>query len=511
MNIIFWGGLLRLGEAALAGAPTLLVGLVVAGVFRRLIGPETTLRLFGGTGWRSLPQAWLWGMLLPVCSIGMIPVAIELRRAGLKGGTILAFALTAPLFNPLSLLYGLTLSTPFVILVFAFGSLIVVTIVGSLWDVLFPGSRIDPGEPTPIPPGLARMAAVALVAARHMAGPTAIYAAIGLAGSIVLSAIYPFGSLTDTMSHADKWAPAEMLVVALPAYATPLNVMMQVGGMFVHGNSPGAAFVLLSLGTGANLGLLVWAWRTWGLGRSLVFLVAFVSVVMMIAYAVNDRLNTAGNVEHAHTHAFDVYACPFPASTDDLPTKVWSGLQQEAQLYQFASLAIIGCLFVVGMGLLTWDPQQELEQSLEQSEVGSVGESSLLNATIPAPALGVIAALGLVVLSVVGCFVYYPAPDQTLEDMRIVKADALTYATSEDVEQAVRSIERYDDLTRRLEVGYFLRNWQLSEHQRARARVLRGRLERLKDMLEAGEFDRARKSTLNIFEAHRRVAESFQR
>ena len=141
MEAVFWGGLLRFGEAALAGAPTLLVGLFVAGVFRKLIGEKNTLKLFGGTGWRSLPQSWLWGMLLPVCSIGVIPVAYELRRAGLRGGSILAFALTAPLFNPLSLLYGLTLSTPFVILAFAFGSLIVVTVVGLLWDRFFPTRR----------------------------------------------------------------------------------------------------------------------------------------------------------------------------------------------------------------------------------------------------------------------------------------------------------------------------------------------------------------------------------
>ena len=199
MNAVFWGGLLRFGEALLAGAPTLLVGLFVAGVFRRLIGAETTRKLFGGATWRSLPQAWIWGMLLPVCSIGVIPVAYELRRAGLKGGTILAFALTAPLFNPLSLLYGLTLSTPVTILAFAGGSLVVVTSVGLLWDWLFPTTEIEQPTEREIAPGLERMAAAGLVAARHMAGPTVIYATIGLAGSILLAAIFPFGSLTDTM------------------------------------------------------------------------------------------------------------------------------------------------------------------------------------------------------------------------------------------------------------------------------------------------------------------------
>ena len=171
MEAIFWGGLVRFGEATLAGAPTLLVGLFVAGVFRKLLGPELTFKIFGGTTWRSLPQAWFWGMMLPVCSLGVIPVAYELRRAGLRGGAILAFALTAPLFNPLSLLYGLTLSTPIVIISFALGALLVVTSVGLLWDKLFPHTEVNEPAPPPVPPGLGRMAAVGIVAARHMVGP----------------------------------------------------------------------------------------------------------------------------------------------------------------------------------------------------------------------------------------------------------------------------------------------------------------------------------------------------
>ena len=110
MEAALWGGVVRFVQAVAEGTPTFLVGLIVAGVFRRLIGPEGTRKLFGGGTVRSLLQSWAIGMLLPVCSLGVIPVAYEMRRAGVSGGAILAFALTAPLFNPLSLLYGLTLS-----------------------------------------------------------------------------------------------------------------------------------------------------------------------------------------------------------------------------------------------------------------------------------------------------------------------------------------------------------------------------------------------------------------
>ena len=511
MEVIFWGGLLRFGEAALAGAPTLLVGLFVAGVFRKLLGPETTFKIFGGKSWRSLPQAWFWGMLLPVCSIGVIPVAYELRRAGLRGGAILAFALTAPLFNPLSMLYGLTLSTPIAIMSFALGSLLVVTIVGMLWDWLFPNTEVDQPPPAPVPPGPKRLAAVALVAARHMAGPTAMYAAIGLAGSIVLAAIFPFGSLTDSMAHTDLWAPLQMLLVALPAYATPLNVMMQVGGMFVHGNSIGAAYVLLSLGTGANLGLVAWAWHTYGFKKALAFLITFIAVVLAIAYAINDPLYSAGDVERPHTHAFDVYACPFPPTMiAGLPQKAWARLSDGAKIYELAALAGVTCLFGTGLVLRIWDPNQQIEEGLEQIEPPQVeAQPSWLNMTVPGPVLGITAILGLIAMSVVGCFIYFPAPDQTLEDMRYVQADALSYASGKEVEKAVKSIERYDDLTRRLQVGYYLRTWELSEFQQAKAKLLRGRLEQLKDLLEMREFDRVRPASLNVSKAHRRVVEAF--
>ena len=512
MDVIFWGGLLRFGEAALAGAPTLLVGLFVAGIFRKLLGPELTLKIFGGRSWRSLPQAWFWGMMLPVCSIGVIPVVYELRRAGLRGGAILAFALTAPLFNPLSMLYGLTLSTPIVIMSFALGSLLVVTTVGMLWDWLFPNTEVIEPPPVPVPPGPKRLAAVALVAARHMAGPTAMYAAIGLAGSIVLTAIFPFASLTDSMAHTDPWAPLQMLLVALPAYATPLNVMMQVGGMFVHGNSVGAAYVLLSLGTGANLGLIAWSWNTYGFKKALVFLVTFVAVVMGIAYAINDPLYSAGDVERPHTHAFDVYACPFPASTRaNLPQKAWAKLSDGAKTYELAALAAVTCLFGVGLVLRIRDPNQQLEEALGTETPPEIIEpASWLNMTVPGPVLGITAILGLIAMSVVGCFIYFPSPDQTLEDMQYVKADALSYALGREVEKAVKSIERYDDLTRRLQVGYYLRTWELSEFQQAKAKLLRGRLEQLKDLLEAGQFDRVRTATMKVSDAHRRVADAFE-
>ena len=69
---IFWGGVLRFSQALVQAAPTILVGLIVAGIFRRLLGHENTRRLFGCGTRRELLQAWLIGMLLPVCSLAQV-------------------------------------------------------------------------------------------------------------------------------------------------------------------------------------------------------------------------------------------------------------------------------------------------------------------------------------------------------------------------------------------------------------------------------------------------------
>ena len=157
---VIWSVLLRMTQAGLQASPTILVGFFVAALFRRLLGPEHVRRLFGDQTWHALVQAWGIGMLLPVCSLGVVPVLREMRRAGISGGTILAFALAAPLFNPLSLLYGLTLSEPFTILAFATGSLIVVTVAGWSWDHWFPGTGPPETPPRPVGYGGKRLLAI---------------------------------------------------------------------------------------------------------------------------------------------------------------------------------------------------------------------------------------------------------------------------------------------------------------------------------------------------------------
>ena len=306
-------------------------------------------------------------MLLPICSLGVIPVAREMRRSRVSGGAILAFAMTAPLFNPLSMLYGLTLSAPLVILSFAFCTMVVVTAVGAIWNRLFPGVEAEEPAPPPVAYGAKRMAAIVVAAAREVIGPSLAYIAIGLSGVAFLSTVLPHGSLQSTMEHSNPYAPLAMAAVALPAYATPLVAMSQLGSMFQHANSVGAAFVLLTLGAGINLGVIAWVLRNYGLGRGLGWLAFLLIVVLALAYAIEDPLYPREIEPPGHTHAFDMYCSPFDPGTSGLPQAVFAKLKEDLHPFERTGMTVLGILAVIGLTLRILDRRWRIEDWLERA------------------------------------------------------------------------------------------------------------------------------------------------
>jgi uncharacterized membrane protein YraQ (UPF0718 family) len=103
----FWSAVLRIVEAMVAAAPFLIAGVFAAGI----LGGERVRSALGVGHWSGPIRAWALGILLPVCSLGALPVARELRRAGVPSGTVLSFVLVAPVLNPISIIYSQCMAT----------------------------------------------------------------------------------------------------------------------------------------------------------------------------------------------------------------------------------------------------------------------------------------------------------------------------------------------------------------------------------------------------------------
>ena len=505
-----YGGALRTGEALLAATPTLLVGLLVAAILRFYFDRAGIRRIFGGSSVRSLPQSWAIGMLLPVCSIGVLPILLEMRRAKVKAGAMSAFALSAPLFNPLSLLYGVTLSRPYVILMFAAASLFLVTVVGAIWDRFgAPAGRSSDCEDAsnkdgkeaysedPVAViGVRRLLAIFIYACRQLAGPVGLWSLVAISGVGLLAAVLPWGSLGEAMGRDDWWAPVRMLFVSVPVYATPMLAMSQLGMMFQHANSPGAAFILLVLGAGINLGTIGWMAKQFGSRSVFVWVVCLIVVVTAIAYSVNRPLIPPGVNPSPHTHAFDIYTNPIhnlDSSSADFAVKK---LAEKFGIVEQIGIAILGFLGFAGIILrLCRIDESKLATSAHVPNASSSDPSEpvklALDRIIGPNIVGATLLIGLIALSIVMCYAFYPSRDECLEEIRFIRADALSGATSGDYEHAKFWIPRWDEWSRRMEVGVYLRTGRITPYQRMQGFLLRQKLDLLEHEMEHQHDDPA--------------------
>lgn len=512
---IAWGFGTRFGQGLLEAGLTLLVGVVVAGVFRRMVGSAGVRRLFGG-GLRGLFRGWLVGMLLPVCSIGVIPVAREFRRAGVPGGTVLAFALTAPLLNPISFLYGLTLAEPSVILCFAGLSLLTATLAGLLWERVFTAENAtEPPADEALPEqGPKRLAAVAVTAARELTGPAVPFYLIGLTGSALLAACLPYGYLQNTMGHADPTSPALMAAIAVPVYAAPLSGMMKLGLMFDHGNSIGAAFLLFALGLGANLGLLAWVGVNFGAGRTAAWFVALAVALLGAAYVLEPALYDSRKQEVLHTHAFDDYTNPFSrGSAGGRRGMAVKELEKKSGLLEQFSLAALAALAVGGVAVRLADRRGSVEAWLTRRgpSSGVSADAPWWNRPIPGPVIGAVALAGLVAASVIGAYVFYPPPDQVFDRMTALRAEVFSAISAGKTDEAARQIELWDTQARKLQVGVTIREFGLPEGAADATEELRESLETVRDLLLAGDAKAAKLSFKKAMAAYDRVKDAYGR
>ncbi len=508
------GGGIRFAEAILSSGPTLLVGLFIAAVFRYFLGTEGTRRLFGGDSVRSLPQSWAVGMLLPVCSIGVLPILLEMRRSGIKPGAMSAFALAAPLFNPLSLLYGLTLSRPYVIVMFAIGSLAVVTLVGLVWDKVFLRQKTEKITDSSFLEiaGVQRLAATFIFMCRQLCGPAGLWALIAAFGMATLAVFLPWGAMQHGVNRDDWWAPARMTLIAIPAYATPMLIMSQLGMMFQHANSPGAAFVLLVLGAGVNFGTIGWLGRQFGVRSVVLWAVSLVLIVLAISYGVNKPLIPPGVDPSEHTHAFDIYSNPIHHLDSAMGSFALKKLGEKIGIAERITLWALGIGLVLGGVFRLFSITCEKPRQRSESAAADKQPYGRFDRGVSERVVGGTLLAGLVVLSVVMCYAYYPSPEECLKQISHVRAETLSAARTGAPDHAMFWIPRWDEWSRRLEVGTFIRRGKVTPYQRMQGYLIRKKLETLEHELAHDHNDPAmiREVVKDVSNTNSRWVRAFQ-
>ena len=288
-----------------AMAPYLLLGFAVAGLLSVVISPAWVERHLGGKGLGQVFKASFFGVPLPLCSCGVIPVGASLRRHGASKGATTAFLLSTPQtgVDSIAVTYGLL--GPFLAVVRPVAALITGVFGGGLVQAFDDGDH----EPEPAPvegelqscstggcetsnvnrPKLLEALHYGLVILPRDIGKALIY---GVLISGVIAAFVEPQALESSLGGGLLPMLAAM-AIGIPLYVCATASTPIALGLIHAGLSPGAALVFLISGPATNSAALTTLWKVLGRRAAIVYLVTVAVASLATGLAV-DGLIGAG-------------------------------------------------------------------------------------------------------------------------------------------------------------------------------------------------------------------------
>jgi len=248
-----------------AMAPYIIFGLFFAGILHEIV-PETLVsKHLGKESIGSVIKATIFGVPLPVCSCGVIPLATSIKKSGSSNGATLSFLISTPITGVDSILatYGMF---GWAFTIYRVLSSIVISIVAGIFTNIFTKE-----EPKPVVPAFSIAQPVSVVkmpkqksVKKSFSFKRALkYAFITLLGDIatpllwglligaVISIAVP-QNLSEILIEYSWLSYLIVILIAVPMYVCATASLPIAAGLILAGVTPGAAFVFLTAGPATN-------------------------------------------------------------------------------------------------------------------------------------------------------------------------------------------------------------------------------------------------------------------
>jgi uncharacterized membrane protein YraQ (UPF0718 family)/copper chaperone CopZ len=291
-------------EVMLSLAPWMLLGMAFAGLLHIVLPRGFVRRQLGG--WGGVPKSVALGVPLPLCSCGVIPAGLGLRRDGASEGAAVGFLISTPQTGVDSILVSASfLGWPFAI--FKVLSAAVTGVVGGwLTDVVGGSKQVKeetgPGDDSGGPRGLRAAVDHAMEILRSIWH----WIVFGVVVSALIEFFVPEGFFTGLAGYGAVVPVLAALAVSLPLYvcstaSVPIAAALVAGGM-----PPGAALVFLMAGPATNVATIGAIYRALGRRPLAVYLATLIIGSLGAAFVFDSLLPSAATAA-VHLHAEDTW------------------------------------------------------------------------------------------------------------------------------------------------------------------------------------------------------------
>ncbi|CCQ74901.1 SO_0444 family Cu/Zn efflux transporter [Magnetospira sp. QH-2] len=299
----------------LEAAPWLLFGLVIAGAIKAWFPEDGIKRWLGGRGLKPTVTAAVIGAPLPLCSCGVLPAAIGLRRAGASREATTSFLVSTPETGADSIAISYVLLGPFMTVARPVGALFSAIVTGLMMMILprEPEKTATPlplaGQPTEASCSTGCCGSDAAPAAEKNSVVARTVAGVRYALTDILQDITPwlvFGFLAAAAVAAfvppqalTQWGTGLMgmtimVIISIPMYVCATAATPIAAGLLMAGVSPGATLVFLLAGPATNMATIGVVRKEMGNQALMVYLGGIIATAIVAGFAVDLIANRMG-------------------------------------------------------------------------------------------------------------------------------------------------------------------------------------------------------------------------
>lgn len=290
---IFW-------DLVIESAPWLLMGYLLAGIIKQVIPGSWVEKQLSEPGLLSIVKGAFIGAPLPLCSCGVIPTALAIRKAGASKGATSSFLVATPETGVDSISFSYAVLGPIFALARPIGALFSAIIAGILVNSIdgedekktevqsscgscCSSKQEKTSDETPVLSQ--RFIAAVKYGYGRMISDTAKWLAIGLVAAAVITAVVP-------QSFFLQWgdglmAMVIMVVVGLPMYICATASTPVAASLLFAGISPGAALVFMLTGPATNIATMGVIKEQLGLRSLMAYLVGVIGTAISCGLILN--------------------------------------------------------------------------------------------------------------------------------------------------------------------------------------------------------------------------------
>ena len=301
-------------------APFVIFGFFAAGLLKVLIPEKAIVKHLGGNGFRSVFKASLFGVPLPLCSCGVIPVAVGLRKQGASKGATASFLVSVPETGVDSVAITWALLDPLMTIIRPVSAFITALATGSLINLLPEQKEVsktdtadsccsaDPDKSTlsaQQKPILQRLKDGVIYAFTDLLKDIGGWLLLGILIAGVISYFVPI-DFVDRYLGGEYSSLLIMLMIGIPLYICASASTPIAAALVLKGLSPGAALVFLLAGPATNAATMTVVAKHLGKTTTVVYVAVIATCSLAFGWIVNriyewlsiDVLDWASHADH---------------------------------------------------------------------------------------------------------------------------------------------------------------------------------------------------------------------